>query len=82
MHCTDRHFKVQEIPLAVFWSVELMFYFWKRLRFRYLRVRYTQDFYHNPQAGADFGFLVPYFDRAVMRFPTPPCSFTVLADQR
>ena len=24
------------------------------------------------QAAADFGFLVPYFDREVMRFPTPP----------
>ena len=24
------------------------------------------------QAAADFGFLVPYFDREVIRFPTPP----------
>lgn len=27
-----------------------------------------------PQVAAFFGFFVPYFDLAVIRFPTPPCK--------
>ena len=39
-----------------------------RLRKGFLQIITSRD----PQAAGFFGFLVPYLDREVIRFPTPP----------
>ena len=42
------------------------------LRSRCDTLSYTYVSRRGLYAAADFGFLVPYFDREVIRFPTPP----------
>ena len=74
MNALYRRFDIQEIPLVIDWSVVgssgIVSGALTMLRSRegILQIISSRD----PQAAAFFGFLVPYFDRELIRFPTPP----------